>query len=313
MNTQNQIVRGLMSATLSILGCVAVFPASAQETPIRVVPSNAPLTPYLPFAFTTDGLRLSITELQVAPPSVSISGSRIVVTVIISSDRRPPDRFNATTFEAVLAPGTYTIEVVERGATVPERRSTPISITVPSPTQASAPAFSVFDRKIKKHFLTAASSDVAALVASNNATAGPEWIPVEDNIRVWTTAQPFTVPVCRLYVPAAAVHFFSADDYNDCRQLRGLAGFTDEGTAFHVIPPYREPDSVGLGGPPGKFLNVCPKGTDPVYRMFDDTPGHAAHRYSTSPDVVDRLVSSYVPGNQSAYRLEGVAFCSPRE
>ncbi len=138
-------------------------------------------------------------------------------------------------------------------------------------------------------------------------------MPVEDNIRVWATAQPSTVPVCRFYVPAAAVHFFSADEVNDCRKLRGLAGFSDEGTAFHVIPPYREPDLSDFGAPPGKFLNICPTGTDPVYRMFDDKPGYPAHRYTTSPDVVDGFVSSYVSGNQSAYRLEGVAFCSPRE
>lgn len=71
--------------------------------------------------------------------------------------------------------------------------------------------------------------------------------------------------------------------------------------------------AVGLGGPPGKFLNVCPKGTDPVYRMFDDTPRHAAHQYSTGPDIVGSFVSSYVAGNPNAYQLEGVAFCSPRE
>ena len=313
MNTQNQFFNALTSVALGILSCIVAVPVSAQEIPIRVIPSSAPLTPYSPFAFNIDGLRQSVTEFPAAPPSVSINGSRVVVTVLISSDRRPPQRFDSTTFEAVLAPGAYTVEVVERGATVAERRSAPITITVPTPTQASVSAFSVFDRKIKKFFLTASASDVAGLVASNNSTTGPEWIPVEDNIRVWTTAQPFTVPVCRFYVPAAAVHFFSADDYNDCRKLRGLAGFTDEGTAFHVIPPYREPDAVGLGGPPGKFLSVCPKGTDPVYRMFDDTPGHAAHRYSASPDVVDSFVSSYIPGNQSAYRLEGVAFCSPRE
>ncbi len=277
---------------------------SAQEVPLRLTSGSATPIPYLPSFFNVDGLR-------VAPPSVSIVGARVVATVLISSDRTLPNRFNEAIFTVILAPGSYTVEVVERGATVPERRSAPISVTVPSPTQGFVTAFPVVDRKIKKFFLTAKASDVSALVASNNVTTGPEWIPVEDNIRVWTTPQPFTVPVCRFYVPAAAVHFFSADEYNDCRKLRALAGFTDEGTAFHVIPPYREPDSSFLGGPPGKFLNVCPTGTDPVYRMFDDTPGHAAHRYSTSPDVVANFVANLEASN--GYRLEGVAFCSPRE
>ena len=47
-------------------------------------------------------------------------------------------------------------------------------------------------------------------------------------------------------------------------------------TAFHVIPSYREPDLSDFGAPPGKLLNICPTGTDPVYRMFDDKPGHPA-------------------------------------
>jgi len=62
-------------------------------------------------------------------------------------------------------------------------------------------------------------------------------MPVEDNIRVWATAQPSTVPVCRFYVPAAAVHFFSADEVNDCRKLRGLAGFPTRERRFMSSRP----------------------------------------------------------------------------
>ena len=314
MKTLQQIsIRIIISAIASASLCAAVSTAHAQDLPIRVTPSSsaAPI-PYLPFlGFTADGLRVLLgTDDVLIPVSVSISGSRIVATILMPVDRSTPFRSNSRSFAPIFAPGTYTIEVVERGVTVPERRSAPITVTVPSPTQASVPAFSVFDRKVKKFFLTASASDVSALVASNNTTTGPEWMPVEDNIRVWTSPQPFTVPVCRFFVPAAGVHFFSADEYNDCRKLRGLSGFTDEGTAFHVIPPYREPDNSQIGGPHGKFLNVCPVGTDPVYRMFDDSPGHPSHRYSTSASVVGNFVAM---ATVNGYRLEGVAFCSPRE
>ena len=67
-----------------------------------------------------------------------------------------------------------------------------------------------------------------------------------------------SVGVSSLLCAGSGCAFFSADDENDCRELPRLANFVDEGTVFHVIPPYREPDAVGLGGPPGKFLNVCP-------------------------------------------------------
>ena len=311
MKITNKFFSVFARLTCAVIGCAAAMAGSAQEVPIRTnIASKMPI-PYAPLYFLADGLRLNLNEISAASASIAVIGSRVVTTILVVTDRALPARGNATTLGVALPPGTYTLEVVERGATVPERRSAPVSFTVPSPTEASVPAFTVFDRKIKKFFLTAKASDVAALVASNNATIGPEWIAVEDNIRVWTTPQPFTVPVCRFYVPAAAVHFFSADDYNDCRKLRGLAGFNDEGTAFHVIPPYREPDLAAIGGRHGKLLNVCPVGTDPVYRMFDDTPVHAAHRYSTSPDVVGNFVANVEATN--GYRLEGVAFCSPRE
>ena len=293
------------------IGCAAALAVSAQEVPIRVSIGSAMPLPYSPFYFTADGLRLNVNEISATSVSVTVSGSRVVATILVVTDIARPLRGNSIVRGVALPPGTYTLEAVERGAFIPERRSAPASFTVAYPTDASVPAFSVFDRKIKKFFLTAKASDVTSLVASNNATTGPEWIPLEDNIRVWTTPQPFTVPVCRFYVPAAAVHFFSADEYKDCRKLRGLAGFVDEGTAFHVIPPYREPDVADSGGPYGKLLNVCPIGTDPVYRMFDDTPGHAAHRYSTNPDTVRNFLPT--TGTPSGYRLEGVAFCSPRE
>lgn len=311
MKFTNNIASVMASATCALICSVAAISVSAQEVPIRVTVGSTMPIPYSPLYFIADGLRLNLNEISAASASIAVSGSRVVTTILVVTDRAPPARGNSITLGVALPPGTYTLEVVERGATVPERRSAPVSITVPNLAEASVPAYTVFDRKIKKFFLTAKASDVASLVASNNATTGPEWIPLEDNIRVWTTPQPFTVPVCRFYVPAASVHFFSADEYKDCRKLRGLSGFIDEGTAFHAIPQYREPDVSDSGGPYGRLLNVCPIGSDPVYRMFDDTPGHAAHRYSSNPDTVRNFLPN--TGTPSGYRLEGVAFCSPRE
>lgn len=153
MKFTNGIVKSIIGVSLSILSCVAVLPTSAQDVPIRVTRGSATPIPYLTLYFNVDGLRLSPNELQVAPPSVSINGSRIVATVLISSDRTPPNRFNEVIFDVILPPGTYTVEVVERGATVPERRSASLSVTVPSPAETSVPAFSAIDRKIKNSFL----------------------------------------------------------------------------------------------------------------------------------------------------------------
>ena len=305
MNSATALIRRFVTPIFTTL-CSWLFALNAAHAVDIAVITDAPVA-YKPFSMAAKGVRLF--DQLVTPATVVLKGSRIVVTLVLPNDRGTASNSNIASFEGpVLPPGTYTVEVIERGALIPERTSVPVTVTVPPVAQAPTQAFSVFDRKIGKFFLTSSASDAAALIASNTAT-GPQWIAIEDNIRVWTQAQPFTVPVCRFYVPAAAVHFFSADETNDCRKLRRLSGFVDEGTAFHVIPPYREPDSTGFGGPAGKFMNVCPAGTDPVYRMFDDTVGHAAHRYTASPDVVDGFVA--FPGNKG-YKLEGVAFCSPR-
>lgn len=187
--------RVIKTALIAIVGFAYAVPAHAQDVPRRVIPSSdAGAIPHLPArGFDFEGLRYSVSVGTLTVPlTTSIVGSRIVVTA-------------------------------------PERRSAPVSFAVPSLAEASVPALSVFDRKVNKLFLTAKASDVAALVASNTVTAGPEWMPLEDNIRVWTTAQPFTVP-------ASGTHFFSADGCRDCLKLRGLAGFTGEGTAFPAIP-----------------------------------------------------------------------------
>ena len=188
MKYANKILSMFAPLTCAFIGYAAAISVSAQDIPIRVSQSGT-ARPYAVTVLTVSGLRkLFDLNYRLIPYGLSISGSRIVATILMGVDRTTPRETNTDSVFANLSPGTYTVEVVERGATVPERRSAPVTITIPSPAQASVPLFSVFDRKILKFFLTVNASDVTALVASNKVGTGPEWMPVEENIRVWTTA-----------------------------------------------------------------------------------------------------------------------------
>jgi len=163
MNISNQLRKSLAQAAVAAIAYAIAMSTSAQELTIRAVPISGVPAPYTNKGFIVEGLRMTSSgDVFLMPPSLLTSGSKIVVTFLMPVDRAVPIQGSEYVFTPVMPPGAYTVEVVERG------------VTVPSAAEASVPAFSVFDRKIKKFFLTVKASDVPALVAGNNATTGPE-------------------------------------------------------------------------------------------------------------------------------------------
>jgi hypothetical protein len=287
------------------MACTAL--SVSAQVPDITLKSDSTIEPYTTSCLISEWMRTP----EYANASLTINGTKILATINMLTNQNVPLK-QISAYSCITAPpGNYTLEVIERGVAVPERRSPLFAITVKKPEQPSVATTTLWDRKAKKFFLTASAADADTLIARNNTATGPEWMRVEDNIRVWATAQEFTQPVCRFYAAAAGSHFMSADTFNDCNKLRGVAGFVDEGIAFHAIAPLREFDYSDTGGPRGNFLNICPAGTDPVYRLFDRTPGKASHRYTTSFDVVKSAGLFNSPS--ASYQFEGVAFCSPRE
>jgi hypothetical protein len=309
MNNVNPLRRSLRHLVLVLFSIFIIQAAQSQDIGVQLSATN--LTPFSdgarsvakPLRQTTNGVAYAV--------SYTVLGNRVMATVTMSSDFTQPSELNSASLQIPpLPPGNYTYEVVERGSRVPERRSAQVAFTVQAPEVSPISATVLYERQLKKFYVTASQQEVTLLLGLN-ASANTNWSMVDDNIRVWTAPQPFTTPVCRLFFGSLSRHFFSADDYNECRVVRGLSGVIDEGVAFHAIPPLRPNYADGIGAPPPTFLNLCPIGTDPVHRVFNDVPGEVGHRYTSSASTVRSSYDQF-GGSLPGFKLEGIAFCSPR-
>ena len=90
------------------IGCAAALAVSAQEVPIRVSIGSAMPLPYSLFYFTADGLRLNVNEISATSVSVTVSGSRVVATILVVTDIARSLRGNSIVRGVALPPGTYT-------------------------------------------------------------------------------------------------------------------------------------------------------------------------------------------------------------
>jgi hypothetical protein len=290
------------------LGILTSTRALSQPADIQIQ-VNAPATAFSFLGITARNFRQT-TIGTAYQESYSVVGARVIHNITMSQDFATPLMQNVLfPLGPKLPPGNYTYEIVERGVNVPERRSEQVSFTVPPPEVAPVSATVLYERALKKFYVTAKPDEVSLLLSLNTSN-NTQWIVIDDNIRVWTAPQPFTVPVCRLFIASVSRHFFSADDFNECRVVRQLAGTVDEGAAFHAIPPLRKSYLDGIGEPPPPYLNMCPLGTDPVYRSFSSDPATIGHRYSSNAETVRQLQLPF--SGESPYKLELVAFCTPR-
>ena len=190
-----------------------------------------------------------------------------------------------------LAPNTYTIELATADGKITDTKSLTVA-AAPATTSAT----SLNNRRSGKFFLTATSSDVSALLALSGVSnpevdaGGVHWGIAEQTMNVWpaTGDAPLAAkPVCRLYHPQAATHFYSANSA-DCSLVRKTPPWIDEGIAFKALTPSN---------------GACPVGTDAVYRLFSASLGNHAYTRSTA------TVSAF---GQTGWANEGVVFCSPK-
>ena len=190
-----------------------------------------------------------------------------------------------------LAPGAYTLELATSDGKV-----TDIKRLVVSDVPATLPATSLSNRRSGKFFLTASSTEVSSLLALTASSdppledGGVRWGIAEQTMNVWPAtggAPAASKPVCRLYHPQAATHFYSAN-VADCALVRKTSPWIDEGIAFKVLTPSN---------------GACPTGTDAVYRLFSSTLGN--HVYTGSAATVTAF-------GQTGWVNEGVVFCSPK-
>jgi lysyl endopeptidase len=153
-------------------------------------------------------------------------------------------------------------------------------------------AIEYYNTLLNHYFISAAQAELDLI---DRGDAGPGWVRTGKSFQVYSgadTANAAIVPVCRFYgTPGKGPnsHFYTGSSA-ECAFVKTDPGWTYEGMAFATILPVDQ---------------VCPQGTIPVYRAYNDGAARndSNHRYST-----DLSVLTATPG----YRYEAVAFCAPQ-
>ena len=128
MNSATALIRRFVTPIFTTL-CSWLFVLNAAHAVDITVITDAPVA-YKPFSMAAKGVRLF--DQLVTPATVVLKGSRIVVTLVLPNDRGTASNANFAFFEGpVLPPGTYSVEVIERGALIEERTSVPITVFAP--------------------------------------------------------------------------------------------------------------------------------------------------------------------------------------
>jgi hypothetical protein len=155
------------------------------------------------------------------------------------------------------------------------------------PTWAKPMGLSEYRNRIIEHYILADRYEAAALAGG---AAGPGWEATREG---FATLPPHFCTgadaVHRLYSPALNSHMYTQDPV-ECGRLRQPGtGWLYEGIAFGAWKPVD---------------GECPRGTSPVWNMFDGRPVHGslAHRYVARTSLVTGLLLQ-------GWTLEGVAFC----
>lgn len=128
------------------------------------------------------------------------------------------------------------------------------------------------------YFVTAFPDEIAAL---DGGAFGGAWQRTGRAFAVWTQSDGVDLPTCRffstLFDPKSS-HFYTPYA-SECASLKAGHGWQYEAIAFYL----QLPDANG----------VCPPGTVPLYRLYNNGMGGAPnHSYTISVSTVDRLIAA---------------------
>jgi hypothetical protein len=144
------------------------------------------------------------------------------------------------------------------------------------------------------YFITASAIEIAALDALPPGT----WQRTGATFGAYSKATGVANGVCRFYIPPpfGDSHFYSASPDDCALVVQKYPQFVLEGSdVFYILLP----DPVA---------GVCPLGSAPVFRLFNQRPD-TNHRYTTNPVLVAQtLASGFV---LEGYGLTRAAMCSP--
>jgi len=312
------ILRTLIFLCLALCFGALVRAAPSERSPELVIDPPAP----------SSGDRISATVYDTGYwpwelKSVHVDGDRVEIVFagvwvrLIGPPLRP--RYT-TAWLPPLPPGVYEIRArIQEYASVTTVSGSknidydfpPRRITVsPAAEDAMIDAVEYYHAGLDHYFLSAAQAEIALI----DADRFPGWARTGRTFRVFATARPERVPVCRYYIPPAKgdSHFFgvaavdnptpSAGD--ECRAIE-LAAFAGSGALHGLV---KEAANAFYVLQPERATGACPDGSRPVYRLWNQR-SDSNHRYTTDLAVrAEMLARGYV---SEGYGLLGVVMCVP--
>ncbi len=309
----------LCLVSLNTLCGAASLPGGFQ--PVLIVDPTAP----------TSNDRIGVTayywsDIQLWPPNVTYSAKQVTIELsswgdVFPATLPPPSGKYATAWLDPLPEGSYQVNFVLKNYYVYDGTTStrqnysfpPHQIVVgPAKNNDVADAVEYYHAGFDHYFLTAAPGEIAAL----DAGRFPGWARTGQRFKVYASAMPGTVPVCRYYLPPSQgdSHFFGVavvqaelpTPYvnDECRVIEKDAVFS-KGPYVNFV---KETANAFYVRRPEWPTGACPAGDLSVYRLWNNRPD-TNHRYTTDPAIRAQMVAKgYVA---EGYGPAGVVMCVP--
>lgn len=172
-------------------------------------------------------------------------------------------------------------------------RLDPVAIPAESPSAVRVTAIEYYHAGFDHYFLSIDPAEIAAL--DRGAFSG--WVRTGESFELYREPVVGAAPMCRFFSASFAPkssHFFTAA-LAECLDVLANPNWEFEGVRMFALAP----DASG----------VCPTGTSPVYRLYNDGQGGApAHRFTTRRSIQSELVArGWIREGVGA---DGVGYCT---
>ncbi len=291
---------GSVTVTSNGISSPQTIPLSGTGTVVTPPPSGLSVPSSLSLGSQTVGVQTSGSAIVVGNP-----GSSSITVSSITSSSASEFPIVGNTCGTLPGGSTCTITVAFRPLTIGSRVG---SVTITSnglgspnvvslsgtgtsvPTATKVPVVEYYNAGFGHYFMTADADEIAGLDAGAYNFA---FVRTGRQFNAYSSPAAGTVPVCRFFTLTFAPkssHFYTADPV-ECDGLKFNPNWQYEKIAFHIAVP--------SGG-------VCPVGTTPIYRMYNNgQTGAPNHRFASDFTIYQDFTTN------KNWAPEGTGFCSP--